>query len=254
MMVEGVLRSRSGTPVLSPQVLAKLGTFDTPTVCNLVDLFDVRPYSSGYTDARIKAHLPEMGVIVGFAATAIVRSGAPPERGTVLFSLEDQVERFQELAGPPVVVLQDLDDPPIAATFGEVMCATYRAFGAVGLLSSGAGRDLKQIRAMGFPVFARSAICARGYFHMLATHVPVRVGGMQFQADDLIHADCNGVTTIPHNIASELADVGAELVAAEQIMLDALAGGPPSVRTLRSARAAAKAEIDDLRRRISRGK
>ena len=48
------------------------------------------------------------------------------------------MERFGELSGPPVVVFQDIDDPPVAATFGEVMCTTYQTFGAVALITSGA--------------------------------------------------------------------------------------------------------------------
>ena len=34
------------------------------------------------------------------------------------------------MPGPGVIVFQDLDDPSAAATFGEVMCTTYKAFGA----------------------------------------------------------------------------------------------------------------------------
>ena len=54
-----------------------------------------------------------------------------------------QVARFAELPGPAVVVFQDLDDPEVSATFGEVMCSTYQAFGSTGLITSGAGRDLE---------------------------------------------------------------------------------------------------------------
>ncbi|MBA3572466.1 MAG: RraA family protein, partial [Pyrinomonadaceae bacterium] len=61
---------------------------------------------------------------------------------------------------PGVVVFQDLDDPPVGATFGEIMCSVYRAFGAAGLITSGGGRDLAQVRALGFPVFVGSTICS----------------------------------------------------------------------------------------------
>ena len=64
-----------------------------------------------------------------------------------------RLETFQDLPGPVVVVFQDLDDPAVGATFGEVMCSTYRAFGSTGLVTSGGGRDLEQVRAIDFPVF-----------------------------------------------------------------------------------------------------
>ncbi len=137
--------------MLSPQTLQKLQRFDTPTICNLIELFDVRPRNTGYMDARIMAAFPELPPIVGFAATATFRSGAPPGSGDAYGDLGQQVERFAALTGPPIVVFQDLDDPAAAATFGEVMCTVYQAFGAVGLITSGAGRDLEQVRAIGFP-------------------------------------------------------------------------------------------------------
>ena len=40
--------------------LDKLRSFDTPTICNLIELFDVRPRDAGYMDDRIKACFPEM--------------------------------------------------------------------------------------------------------------------------------------------------------------------------------------------------
>ena len=66
--------------MLTPDVLNKLRTFDTPTICNLVELFEVRPRNTGYMDARIKACFPEMPPVVGFAATATHRSAGPPRR------------------------------------------------------------------------------------------------------------------------------------------------------------------------------
>ena len=55
---------------ISPKVLEKLRRFDTPTICNVIELFDVRPYNTGYMDGRIESCFPEMPPMVGFAATA----------------------------------------------------------------------------------------------------------------------------------------------------------------------------------------
>ena len=144
-----------------------------------------------------------MPPIVGFAATATFRSAAPPPPGTDVYdNIEVQVARFAELSGPPIVVFQDLDDPAVAATFGEIMCTTYQTFGSVGLITSGAGRDLDQVRKIGYPVFTGGTISAHGYCHTPDVHVPVRVGGVMIYPDDLLHADVNGVTTIPKEIAA----------------------------------------------------
>lgn len=209
---------------LTPAVLEKLRTFDTPTICNLVELFEVRPQNTGYMDGRIVAAYPQMGPIVGYAATATFRSNLPPRSGDSYSSLDAQVERFAELSGPPIVVFQDVDDPTVAATFGEVMCSVYKGFGAVGLITSGAGRDLDQVEAINFPAFTSGAICAHGYCHTLAVNVPVTVGGICIYPGDLLHDDLNGVTTIPLEIATEVAGVCDELAAAEKVVLDYVRG------------------------------
>jgi 4-hydroxy-4-methyl-2-oxoglutarate aldolase len=237
---------------LSASVLDKLRAFDTPTICNLIELFEIRPRTEGYMDRRIQACFPEMPPVVGFAATATFRASGAPRRGDVYSSTVLQVERFSELTGPAMVVFQDLDDPAVAATFGEVMCTTYLSFGAVGLITSGAGRDLAQVRALRFPVFTNATISAHGYSHVLDVHVPVRVGGVVVYPDDLLHADLNGVTTIPHSIATDLTDIGDEYIAAESVILEALRAKTISVKRLMEARAESEARIARLRGRVAR--
>jgi 4-hydroxy-4-methyl-2-oxoglutarate aldolase len=209
---------------ITAQTLVKLAQFDSPTIANLIELFDVRPRTSGYMDHRIRAAFADFPPMVGFASTASFRSSAPPAGGDAYGSLEDQVATFAELEGPAVVVFQDLDDPPVAATFGEVMCSTYKGFGAAGLITSGAGRDLEQVRAIGFPVFTGSTIVSHGYCHILHVGLPVHVGGLVVKPGDLLHGDVNGVTSIPTGIAAAVADLADDFVAAEEIVMSYVKG------------------------------
>jgi 4-hydroxy-4-methyl-2-oxoglutarate aldolase len=239
-------------PDFSRAILEKLEMLDTPTVCNLIELFEIRPRNTGFLNQRIRACFPEMPPTVGFAATATFRASGPPHAGDVYGSILDQVERFEELSGPPIVVFQDLDDPPVAATFGEVMCATYRAFGAKGLVTSGTGRDLDEVRELGFPVFTSGAVCAHGYCHILDVHVPVHVGGVVIYPDNLIHGDCNGVTTIPREIASELVAISDEFITAEAVVIESMRHGKATYTLLREARAEMKERIEKRRQQVSR--
>ena len=240
--------------LMDSSILESLRKFDTPTICNIIELFDVRPRNNGFMDARIVACFPELPPVVGFAATATFRSSAPPRAGDVYSNTVNQVERFGELSGPAIVVFQDLDQPTVAATFGEVMCTTYKAFGAVGLITSGAGRDLDQVRRLDFPVFTNGTICAHGYSHIPQIHAPVHVGGIVVYPDDMIHADRNGVTTIPREIASEVADIGDEFVAAEMVVINAMHEPNLSVKLAREAIAESKRRIEGLRARVSRAR
>src|SRR5207244_9969610 len=171
-----------------------------------------------------------------YASTATFRSAMPPRTGNVYSGLADQVAAFAELPGPAVVVFQDLDDPVAAATFGEVMCATYKAFGAVGLITSGAGRDLDQVEAMNFPCFTSGTLCAHGYCHIVQLNVPVHVGGVMIHPGELLHGDRNGVTTIPSEIAAAVAHACPEYMAAEVVVLDYLKAGPVDPKGLAAAR------------------
>ena len=236
-----------------PIDLTALAKFDTPTISNTIELFEVRPRTEGYMDGRIRACFPEMPPVVGYAATATMRCALPKREGDVYGSLDEQVARFAELPGPPVVVFQDLDDPPVAATFGEIMCTTYQAFGAAGLITSGAARDVDQVRRIGFPAFSNGVICSHGYSHIVDLHRTVRVGGLTIHPGDLLHADTNGVTTIPLEIADQIAAAAEEFVHAEAIVLDDLREGKPDVKRFSEARKGMMNALGALGKRV-RGK
>ena len=232
---------------LSPAQLARLTEFDTPTVCNVIELFDVRPFNTGYLDHRIQCRFPELKPMIGYASTATFGADAPLASGTVYKLMGRQIESFARLPGPPIMVIQDLDDPSVAATFGEIMCSTYQAFGAVGLITSGAGRDLDQVQAIGFPVFTGGTICSHGYCHIKQLDVPVRAGGLTIEPGTLLHGDRNGVTTIPDEIALEVADACAEFVSAENVVLEYLRQGSPTL----AGHANAAAEAKELQQKLA---
>jgi len=152
-----------------------------------------------------------------------------------------------------VVVFQDLDDPAVGATFGEVMCSVYQGFGSSGLISSGAGRDLEQVRAMNYPVFTGSTIVAHAYCHILHVGLPVRVGGLVVRQGDLLHGDANGVTSIPLDIAPDVADAADEFVAAERVLIGyARSPGEKTLPGLAAARDEFTALIARLQARLRR--
>ena len=81
---------------------------------------------------------------------------------------------------------------------------------------------------LGFPAFSNGAICSHGYSHIVDLHRTVRVGGLTIRPGELLHADANGVTTIPLEIAGEVARVAAEVCAAESISVSSLNAALPT--------------------------
>ena len=239
---------------VTKETLDKLAQFDTPTICNVIELFDVRPRTAGFMDGRIVSNFPELPPMVGFASTAAFRSGLPPTAGDAYGSFIEQAARFNELPGPAVVVFEELDNPPVGATFGEVMCTVYQAYGSTGLITSGGGRDLLQVRELNYPVFTGSTICSHAYCQILNLGLPVRVGGLTVCQGDLLHGDANGVTNIPIEIADRVADVCDEFVEAEKVILDyARNQGPKTSAGLNSARDEFSAAIEKLTERVRKG-
>ena len=238
---------------LSEHQLSLLRQYDTPTICNVIELFKIRPRTEGYMDARIKACFPEMPPIAGYAATAMFRGTLDRAEGSGYATLDDQIKAFESLPGPPIVVFQDLDDPPVAATFGEIMCSSYQRFGAVGLITSGGARDLDQVRRLGFPAFSSGAISAHGYTQILSVGASVRVGGLVVRPGDLLHADVNGVTNIPPQIASEVAEAAAGYVAAEAVVLDFIKTGSKDLGKWSEARREMVHRIGQLSEKVRGG-
>ncbi len=235
------------------ELVERLRHYDTPTISNAIELFDVRPRTAGYMDGRIRCAFPELTAVVGFAVTARFQASGAAQANQGYGNLEMLCEEIQSSGEPTIVVCEDIDDPPVAATFGEVMCGAYKALGAAALITSGAGRDLANVRAMDFPVFLSATICSHAYCHLVEVGQVVRVGGLQVQRRNLLHGDANGVISVPQEIAADLPDVAAEFLRCESLVTDYVAAkGPKSAAELMERRRAMSDAIARLRRRVSR--
>jgi regulator of RNase E activity RraA len=201
-------------------LLDALGRYDTPTLANAIETFDLQPRDVGFADSRIRCMFPELGRMVGFAATAtIVARGAPsPDR--VSAGYEDLYSHVRTIRAPRVVVVQDLDDPPAhGSLWGEVHATIFGALGCVGCVTDGAVRDLDEARAMGFHFFAAGPSVSHAYVRVETVGEPVEIGGLLVAPGDLLHADQHGVLKIPSGIAAELPAAADRVIESEQALL-----------------------------------
>ena len=83
--------------------------------------------------------------------------------------------------------------------------------GLAGLVTNGGVRDLNEVRPTGFQMFAGNVSVSHAYAHIFDFGGPVVVGGLEIRPGDLIHADRNGVQTIPLEIASEVPGVAHKI-------------------------------------------
>ena len=178
-------------PPLTPEQLGYLAQFDTPTICNVIELFGIRSTLADTLDGSIQANFPDQQRLVGYAATATFCCSRPAVAPDPYSYMDQQIAAFEGIPTPRVGVFQDLDSPPVGAAFGEVTCTFYKAFGFAGIITNGAGRDLDQVESLGFPVFTSQAIATHGHFHFEEMNLPVRVGGLRVCPGDLLHGDRN---------------------------------------------------------------
>lgn len=231
---------------VSQSVLDHLAKYDSPTICNIIELCDYRARNTGFMNHRIKSLFPNLPSMVGYATTATFRSAtaSPPDEPKGLAA--DQMKRILEIPGPRVMVIQDLDEPFGAAVFGEVMATSYRAFGCVGMVTNGYGRDINQVRPLKFPCFASGICVSHGYSRLIEFNVPVDIGGVRIQPGDLIHGDADGITTIPIEIAESVASAGDAFMEAEEIIIGTAKDHPEDVAAYQKALDAAHAKMRDI--------
>lgn len=198
--------------------LDALRSYSTPTICNAVETFDVRPQTEGFMDSTIVCRFPELGRMCGYAVTAKIRASVPPKDE---LPHTDVWVAFDRVPRPWAIVIEDLDYPnPVGSYWGEVNAATYAALGAVGVVTNGGVRDLAEVRPTGFHFFSSCVLVSHAYVHVVEVGTPVRVGGLTVHPSELLHGDEHGVTSIPLAIATDLPAACSRVEDAERALID----------------------------------
>lgn len=207
--------------LLTEEDLDALRQFDTCMISNAIETFDARLRNTGFADASIRCMFKDAPPMVGYAATARLRSGEPPMVGGTFRDRADFWNSILEIPAPRVLVLEDMDKPPGRGAFvGDMHAAILKALGCIGYLTNGAVRELPAVRTMGIQLFAGSVAVSHAYAHIFDIGAKVKVGGMEVRPGELLHGDRHGVLTVPAQIAARIPGAAAELQRAERKVID----------------------------------
>lgn len=224
--------------MIDAALLDKLKSYDTPTICNALEVLDPARRLTGFTVRPLVCPFPALPPMVGYAKTATSRSTHAHELDAGK-AREQRIAYYEYIAAQPmpgIVVIQDLDGTDIGfgAFWGEVMSAVHQGLGCLGVVTDGSIRDIDQW-APGFQALAGSIVPSHAHVHLADFGKEVRVAGMLVRSGDLVHADRHGAVTIPAGLAEKI-PAACDLLARKEAVILEMARAPGfNVAKLREA-------------------
>ncbi|TMC87271.1 MAG: RraA family protein [Chloroflexi bacterium] len=199
---------------LSFEQISALCRIDSPTISNAIERFKVRPRVSGYVGYDIRCIFPELPPTVGYAVTCTVDSTTEGRQG---IGFQRLYELLTKAPKPAIVVMQDVGPDRLHSCHaGEIMSTTMKRLGAVGILTDGGLRDVREVRVLGgFQYFCAGLVVSHGNPICVSVGDDVTISGMRVRMGDLLHGDVNGVVHIPDECAGQVADAAYRVWAEE---------------------------------------
>ena len=169
--------------------------------------------------------LDEAQVMVGRARTGLYMPAYALREGENPYEIE--IALVDDLQPQEVVVLACNGPSERIAPWGELLTTAAQVRGAAGCVTDGLVRDVRQIRAMHFPVFhgGIGPLDTKGRARMVERDVRVECGGVSIDPGDLVFGDVDGVVVIPRSHEHAVMDLALEKVRGEDNTRDALLQG-----------------------------
>jgi regulator of RNase E activity RraA len=218
--------------------LDALSAYDTPMICNALELVRPDRRARGFNRRPLISPLPVPKAVVGYARTATIRA-REPQLHSKEEAREIRLKYYAYVAAAPlpgIVVMQDVDGPDrgFGAFWGEVQSNVHKALGCLGVVTDGSVRDI-DTWAPGFFVLAGSVMPSHAHVDVVDLGGTVSVAGMIVASGDLVHADRHGAVVIPPDAVPKILETAAMLVKREKVILDACKAPGFSVENLRDA-------------------
>ncbi len=185
------------------------------------DILDTLGYRDQVMCATIRPLYPE-AVVVGRAMPVLYAEvfEAPEKPYQMEMEVVDGLK-------PDDVLVAYAPGTAKAALWGEILSTAAKARGARGAVLEGMTRDVKEIRAMSFPVFTSgiSPLDSKGRLRVFAYRCAIECGGVLVEPGDIIFGDVDGVVVIPEDVAVETVNEALKKVEAEHLTSEELKKG-----------------------------
>ncbi|MEM9027117.1 MAG: RraA family protein [Pseudomonadota bacterium] len=203
--------------------LEAIAAFDTPTICNALELIVPERRGHGFTTEHLVPLDADLPPMVGFARTVTIRA-AEPSGETAEAMAEKRLAYYAYVAQQPmpaITVIQDLDPRPgIGAFWGEVQTNIHEGLGLLGCVTNGSFRDVTD-SARGFQILGGKVGPSHAHVHVVDFGNQVTVHGLTVSHDDVVHADRHGAVMVPHDAVKKIPEICLMLQRREKVILDA---------------------------------
>jgi 4-hydroxy-4-methyl-2-oxoglutarate aldolase len=196
---------------------------DTMFTALLSDCLDQVGLRHQAMPSRIRP-LDEAQILVGRARTAVYMEVYHVEEGVNPYELE--MDLIDSLL-PDEVPVFACSNPARVAPWGELLSTAAQIRKAAGVVMDGCVRDIKAIRAMGFPVFhgGIAPLDSKGRARVMAVNVPIECAGVAVETGDLVFGDADGLVVVPKTVEEEVLRLAVEKLRGERDTLSELRAG-----------------------------
>ena len=205
---------------VAPETLEAILRFDTCTIANAIETFQIRLKNEGYTGQGLHCVTGGFPRVLGHAATFRIRSADPPLTGGSYWDRTDWWPKMEQLPGPRIAVIHNPESQGGGAVLGGVHAAVLQAFGCLGAITDGVVRDLEDAVALRFPMFARGLAVSHAYTHIVEFGGRVKVFGLDIGPGELVYADCHGALSIPLEIAGRIPAAAEKIRAKDRKIME----------------------------------
>ena len=215
--------------ISTSELCARYRRLYVPAVCDAL-------YWMGLPEQVLPSYLRPLFPDVRMAGVAYTIQGAPIEphvsRDPGIERITSYLEMFEDLS--PDSVLVSVNPDSYVGHLGELTGNSAQRHGCVGVVLDGNLRDIEGLREIGLQVFYRdlSPLNAIGRWEMIASQVPVTIGGITINPGDVVLAEFDGILVIPSALAERVLVQAEDIVGAEKLVRREMQAGESPLSSL----------------------
>ncbi len=185
-------------------IIQQLTEFDTALIANTLGYVDPTPPHEFYMGSSIRSVTPTLAPTVGVAVTAEIDTSSPnnPGDSTLYWKLMETIEKTEE---PVVLVVKTIGSrPDHECVAGDGMAKFLHSVGCIGMVTDGGVRDVSGMLTVPFAAYCKGITIHHCALRWTKAQTPIEIGGITVKPGDIIHANHEGVITVPHAALNKL--------------------------------------------------